>query len=135
MHIKSLYPVELIFNVEPEGPHVRLGEIWRCIKEVCDSLLTNQMALSFSINISTGYIFIAKPNQDLEFLRGKKRMFFSQDSFYFQGLFIYINERDILSPDCQHKHILENGAPPDRFDVLYRLLRIEFHGFNSRIDV
>ena len=40
------------------------------------------------------------------------------------------------SPDCKHKHMLGNGAPPDKFGVLYRLLPIEFHdGFNSRIDV
>ena len=31
--------------------------------------------------------------------------------------------------------MLENGAPPDKFGVLYRLLNIEFHGFNSRVDV
>ena len=28
---------------------------------------------------------------------------------------------------CKHKHMLENGAPPDKFDVLYRQLHIEFH--------
>ena len=31
--------------------------------------------------------------------------------------------------------MLENGAPPDKFGVLYRLLHIEFHDLNSRIDV
>ena len=39
------------------------------------------------------------------------------------------------SPDCKHKHMWENGAPPDKFGVLYRLLHTEFHGFNSRIYV
>ena len=29
--------------------------------------------------------------------------------------------------------MLENGAPPDKYGVLYRLLHVEFHGFNSRI--
>ena len=42
---------------------------------------------------------------------------------------------DTSSPDCKYKHMLENGAPPDKSGVLYRLLHIEFHGFNSRIDV
>ena len=37
--------------------------------------------------------------------------------------------------DCKYKHMLENGAPPDKFDVLYRVLHIEFHCFNSSIDV
>ena len=36
--------------------------------------------------------------------------------------------------DCKHKHMIENGAPPDKFGVLYQLLPIEFHGLNSRID-
>ena len=37
---------------------------------------------------------------------------------------------------CKHKHtcMLENGASPDKFDILYCVLHIEFHGFNSRID-
>ena len=36
---------------------------------------------------------------------------------------------------CKYKHMLENGAPPVKFGVLYRLLRIKSQGFNSRIDV
>ena len=28
-------------------------------------------------------------------------------------------------------HMLKNRAPPDKFGVLYQLLHIEFHGFNS----
>ena len=31
--------------------------------------------------------------------------------------------------------MLEHGAPPDKFGVLYRLLHIEFHGFNKKINV
>ena len=26
------------------------------------------------------------------------------------------------SPDCKHKHMWENGAPPDKFGVLHSLL-------------
>ena len=32
-------------------------------------------------------------------------------------------------------HFARNGAPPDKFGILYRVLHIEFRGFNSRIDV
>ena len=46
-----------------------------------------------------------------------------------------MNESGTSSPDCKHKHMLENGAPPDKFGALYRLLHIEIHGFNSRIYV
>ena len=31
--------------------------------------------------------------------------------------------------------MLENGAPHDKFGVLYHPLHMEFRGFNSRIDV
>ena len=37
--------------------------------------------------------------------------------------------------DYKYKHMLENGAPPDKVGVLYRLLYMEFHGINSRINV
>ena len=60
---------------------------------------------------------------------------FAQESFYLQGIFCYINESDKSSPDCKYKHILENGAPSDKFEVFYCLLHIEIHGFNSRINV
>ena len=39
------------------------------------------------------------------------------------------------SLDCKYKRMLESGAPPVKFGVLYYLLHIEFHGFNSGIDV
>ena len=32
-------------------------------------------------------------------------------------------------------HLAENGTPSDRFGVLYHLLHIEFHDFNSNIDI
>ena len=60
---------------------------------------------------------------------------FVPESFYLQGVFSCMNERDISSSDCKHKHILENGAPPDKFVVMYHLSHREFHGFNSRIHV
>ena len=60
---------------------------------------------------------------------------FTQECFYLQGIFSYINERDTSSPDCKYKYMLVNGAPNDKFGILYCLLDVEFHGFNSRIDV
>ena len=43
--------------------------------------------------------------------------------------------RNTSSPECKHKHMLENGPPTDKFGDLYQSLHIEFHGFNSRISV
>ena len=40
--------------------------------------------------------------------------------------------RDTSNTDCKYKHMLENGAPPDKFGVLNRLLHIEFHGLTAR---
>ena len=76
-------------------------------KLLCDSLLTNQIALSFNINILSGYIFVVRTTKTSEFLTDKKHSF-AQDCFYFQGIFSYINERDTSTPDCKHKHMLEN---------------------------
>ena len=81
------------------------------------------MALSFSINILTGYIFISRPNKILGFLTGNENLLFAQASFYLQGIFCNLNERETSSLDCKHKHMLQ------------KTLHIEFHGFNSRIDV
>ena len=33
--------------------------------------------------------------------------------------------------DCKHKHMMKNGAPPDKFGVLHH---VEFHGFTSKIN-
>ena len=39
---------------------------------------------------------------------------------------------DTYSLDCKHKHmLLKNGAPSDKFSVLYRLSHIKINGFNS----
>ena len=39
-----------------------------------------------------------------------------------------MKERDISSFYSKHKHMLENGAPSDKFGVLNSLLQTEFHG-------
>ena len=40
-----------------------------------------------------------------------------------QGILVLndINEQDTSFPDCKHKHVMKNGAPPDRFGVLHCL--------------
>ena len=40
-----------------------------------------------------------------------------------------------LSDQGQGHSVTLNGTPPDKFGALYRELQIEFHSFNSRIDV
>ena len=53
---------------------------------------------------------------------------------YLQGALNDINEQDTSFHDCKHKHMMKNGAPPDKLRVLYRLGPIEFDDFISRID-
>ena len=65
----------------------------------------------------------------------QRKQSFAQDYFYFQDVFSYINERKTSTSNCKHKHMLENGAPPDKFGVLYYLLHRVVHGFNSRINI
>ena len=45
--------------------------------------------------------------------------------------------RDTSALDCKHKHMLQNGAPPNKFVVRFTVcyIIIEFHYFNSRINV
>ena len=76
--------LELISIVKPQGLHVLLSEIWQCIYILCDSLLTNQMALSFNITTLSGYIFCkAKLRLRVSDWQGKQS--FAQDCFYFLG--------------------------------------------------
>ena len=60
---------------------------------------------------------------------------FTQENFYLQGILNDISEKNTSFCDCKHKHMMKNGAPPEEFRVLHRLLPIEFHGFTSRIIV
>ena len=59
---------------------------------------------------------------------------FAPETFYLQGTLNDINKQDTSFIDYKHKHMLKSGAPPDKVRVLYCILRIEFHGFTSRID-
>ena len=64
------------------------------------------MALSFNINILTGYIFTARPNYDLRVSDRQEKHAFAQECFYLQDVFSYINERDASSDVCKYKQML-----------------------------
>ena len=114
-------PEELIFIAKPHGLHV-LSEIRQTI----------QMALPYQCKYLNKYY--CKTKLRLRVSDRKEKLVFAQECFYFSGIFSYIKERDTSSPGCKYKHMLENGAPPEKFDVLYGLLHTEFHGFINRID-
>ena len=89
-------------TVKPLDLHVLLGKIRQCIYMLCKSMFNNKMALSFNINIYTGYMYTAKKVSCRQ-----ENMFLVQESFYLQGIFSYINERDTFFLDCKHKHMLQ----------------------------
>ena len=76
---------------------------------------TSQMALLSSIN----FYFDCKTRLCLIVTGSKGKYIFPQESFYLQGLLDDINEQDTSFLDCKHKHMMKNGAPPDKFGVLY----------------
>ena len=55
----------------------------------------------------------------------------AEEFFYLQGILNDINEQDTSFLDCKHKHMSGNGAPPDRFGVLYCLPHLVFHGLQQ----
>ena len=75
---------------------------------------TSQMALLSNIN----FYFDCKTRLCLA---GKRKYIFAQESFYLQGILDDKNEQDPSFADCKHKHVMKNGAPPDKFGVLYRM--------------
>ena len=44
---------------------------------------------------------------------------FTQESFHLQGVLNDTNELDTSILDCKLKHMMQIGAPPDKFRVLY----------------
>ena len=104
--MKCLCLLELIFTVKPQGLHV-LGKIQQCIYVLCSSFFNTEMALSFNILVKyLNGIFYCKTKLRLNFCRQRKHVF-AQDSFYLQGVFSFINERDAYFLDCKHKHMLQ----------------------------
>ena len=63
-----------------------------------------------------------------------ENIFLHKKVSYLQGILNDINKQDTSFLDCNHKHMMKSGAPPDKVRALYRLLPIEFHDFTSRID-
>ena len=85
------------------------------------------------MNIQTEYILIARPKLCLIVPGSQGKYIFTQASSYLQGILNDINEQDTSFLDCNHKHMMKSGAPPDKVRVLHRLLPIEFHVFTSRV--
>ena len=47
-----------------------------------------------------------------------RKYIFAQESFYLQGTILNdINEQDTSFLDCKHKHMMQCGAPPEKFGV------------------
>ena len=64
-------------------------------------------------------------------MAGKRKYIFAQESFYLQCILDDISEQDTSFLDCQHKHMMKCGAPPELQSCTV-WLPIEFHGFTSR---
>ena len=45
-----------------------------------------------------------------------------------------LKEQDTSFFDCQHKHMMKSGAPPDKFGVLYRMVTYRIPWFHSKIN-
>ena len=42
---------------------------------------------------------------------------FTQEIFYLQGTLNDINKQDTSFLDCKHRHMMKNGAPPDKSEA------------------
>ena len=60
---------------------------------------------------------IARPDCASYFLAGMRKYIFAQGSLYVQGINNDINKQDTSFLDCKHKHMMNCGAPPDKFGV------------------
>ena len=80
------------------------------------------MKLLFNINF-------ARPNCAFSSWQAWK-IYFTEESFYLQGILNDINEQDTSFLHCKHKQILPYRVE----EVLYRLLPIVFLGFTNTID-
>ena len=43
-----------------------------------------------------------------------ENIFFTQESFYLQGILDDINEQETSFPKCKHKHMMKSGSLPDQ---------------------
>ena len=69
--------------------------------------------------VSVNFLFDCKTRQ---FLEGKRKYIFVQESFYLLGILVDTNEQDTSFLDCKPKHMMKSGAPPDKFRVPYRMV-------------
>ena len=44
-----------------------------------------------------------------------------------------MNEQDTSFLECNHKHMMKSGTPPDKVGVLHCLLPIEFYGSQAEL--
>ena len=91
---------------------------------------TSQMALLSNIN----FYFCCKTRLCLIVPGRQEKIYFSQVTFYLQGILDDINEQDISFLDCKHKHLMKSLTPPDKFIVLHHMVTYGFHGLTSRIN-
>ena len=78
---------------------------------------TCQMALLSNIN----FYFDCKTRLCFIVPRRQEKIYFCTRSFHLQGILDDIKEQDTSFLDCKHKHMMESGAPPDTFGVLYSI--------------
>ena len=64
--------------------------------------------------------------------QARENTYFSQESFYLQGILNGINEQETYFLDCKHKHMMKSGAPPDKFGVLYRIVTYRIPWFHKQ---
>ena len=90
------------------------------------------MALLFSINIKTDLYFDCKTKLCLIVPGRHGKIILTQESFCLQGILNDINEQDTSFLDCKHKHVMKNGAPPDKVGVLYRVFTCRIPWFHKQ---
>ena len=86
------------------------------------------MALLSNIN----FYFDSKTRLCLTVPDRKEKYIFAQESFYLQDILDDINEQDTSFLDCKHKHMMNSGAPPDKFRVLYRVVICRIPWFHEQ---
>ena len=86
-------------------------------------LLSN---INFYFDCKTRLCLVVPGRQD--------KIYFAQASLYLQDILDDTNEQNTSFVDCKHKHMMQSGAPPDQFRVLYRMFtyRISWFHINSK---
>ena len=89
---------------------------------------TRQMALLSNIN----FYFDCKTRLCLIVPGRQEKIYFVQESFYLQGILDDTNEQDTSFLDCNDKHMMKSGAPPDKFGVPYRMFTYRIPWFHKQ---